>query len=131
VKTTFGIGGFPGENGERVSAVLGFERPRDAESSTSRYFFFFADFFLAGFAAALLAAGFLAALFSSVFFPALFLPKMPSQFCVNFGLGPERTIGPDMRAAPKGDEERKVAEGPVRGAKSHTRELRAAGYNPY
>jgi hypothetical protein len=57
-------------------------------------FFFGAD--LAGLAAAL--AGFLVADFAPAAdaFPADFFAKTLSQFLVNSGLGPERTIGPDI-----------------------------------
>ena len=52
------------------------------------YFFFLPAFFLAAFFAGAAAAGFAAA-----FFPFV---KILSQFAENFGVGPVRTIGPDI-----------------------------------
>src|SRR5262249_5620891 len=54
---------------------------------------FLAAFFLAAFGAGFSAAG------AALFLPPP-LPKTLSQFLLNCGLGPERTIGPDMRKAP-------------------------------
>jgi hypothetical protein len=57
---------------------------RTSGSVCDAYFFFFLTAFLAGEAAAFVAA------------LADFLPKTLSQFLENSGLGPERTIGPDI-----------------------------------